>query len=198
MDNNARVGELRGRSDTPSEEPGKSADADHGGTPAPEWNETESGKLWRIIREFDANYTPPDKSGPDKGRRQYEKPSPDDRPAERPPTGEELKEMDAPGASNMDRARKDFMDADFLEDSIDAFEYNGREGLDIMPSDRPNAKAEVCVPMPTKEHLVQGPGMDGGELMTGMLVAGIMIGHGVMKARDMRTEWKERRDARSG
>lgn len=184
---NAGVGELRGRGDQPPDQPDKPAEAD------PSWNTTKDGsKLWRVIRASDDMFAPPGESRPDRSRLEYEKPSPDDRPAERPPSGEELREMESPDASRMDKARNKVMDADFLGDAFDAAEHWGRDGLDLLPSDRPTGKAEVCVPMPDKAHWVQGhdPGMDGGELATGMLVVGFMIGHGTMWAH---RKWSERK-----
>lgn len=91
------MGELRGRGDQPPEQPDKPADAD------PPWNATKDGsKLWRVIRASDDMFAPPGEFRPDRSRLKYEKPSPDDRPAERPPTGEELSETDGPNRTLLD------------------------------------------------------------------------------------------------
>jgi len=185
VDNNARVGELRGRPDQPPEEPDKPAEAD---APDPPWNKTPDGsRLWRVIESADDRFAMPGESGLDKSRLTYEKPSPDDRPAERPPSGDELVEMDPPEGSRADKFRKRFMDKDTLETITDVTDGASETGAKYF-GPRPPSKAEVCVPKPTHWEAPPQQSADGSQALTGMLVVGIMIGHGVMRLHRMRSK----------
>lgn len=178
MGNNAGVGELRGRTDRPPEEPDNSASGDHVHPPAPEWNKTPLGnQLWRVTGG--ADYVSRREPEYDKTRFQHEKPSPDDRPAERPPNGEELAEAELDDATLVDKLEKGLLEKDTLDNLHDVTKQTGKDAGNLIFGPRGPTYAEVCVPTPTKEHLIPGPGMDGGELITGMLVAGIVIGEGV-------------------
>jgi hypothetical protein len=195
---NADVGELRGRPDQTPEEPNSQVDGDHVGPPGPEWNNTRDGnKYWRVMRATD-DFVMPGESGPDKSRLRYEKPSPDDRPAERPPSGEELVEAELDDASLTDKLEKRLLEKDTLDGLHDVVKHTGKDAGELLFGDRPPTHSEVCVPMPTKEHLTPGPGMDGGELLTGMLVAGIAIGEGVKRVYAMRHAEKEGGHGRFG
>lgn len=132
MGDNAGVGELRGRPDQPPEEPDNSATVDHVSPPGPEWNKTQDGnKLWRVIRATD-DFAMPGESGPDKSRLKYEKPSPEDRPPERPPSGEELVEAELDDATLADKLEKRLLEKDTLADLHDVTKQTGKDAGDLL------------------------------------------------------------------
>lgn len=185
------MGELRGPGDQPPNEPDKSTNADQVGSPDPSWNTTKDGsKIWRVIRSADDRFAMPGESRSDRSRLEYEKPRADDRPAERPPSGEELAETDGPSPSLLDKARKKAADKEFMDDLFDVADKGGKAGGDLVLGPVGSAKAEVCVPNPVHWEKTPHQLPDGGQVLTGMLVVGLMIGHGTMRAHHM---WSERK-----
>ena len=190
------MGELRGgRPDQPSEEPDKPA-PDRVRPPTDSNNDPRA--VWRAIRQSDhVAFEVPDGTRPDQRRLEYRKPA--DSPADRlPPTGEELVEKDAPEASRVDKVRKRLFDKEVLPDLTDVTEKAGRAGLDLLSGSPPTGKAEVCVPQPIKMYTTPHQGVDGGQILTGMLVVGLVIGEGTKRAYRMTTELKERAHGRVG
>lgn len=112
----------------PAEEPGKPTDADRVRPPDSSWNKTQDGSArWRVIRASDDDFAMPGESGPDGSRLEYRKPkdSPSIRPAERPPSGEELSEVEGPNPTLLDRARKKAADKGFMGDLLDVVDKGG-------------------------------------------------------------------------
>ena len=217
------MGELRGgRPDVPPEEPDRPS-GDRVRAPEPA---TDSNDDPRAIREafrraedpafgVEVRYvtdrrpdTGPASLGPyrtSKDRPEPEpKPEPVDGPTHRapdiePPSGDELLQKDAPGASRLDRARKKFFEAENLDNEQSKIHDWGElfQGSVLeKPQDPPSIKCESRPPQPVSE--TPHAGIDGGDTLTSMFVAGILLGEGIRAVYRKTSEPKENLHARNG
>ena len=158
------MGELRGgRPDQPEEQPEpRRTPAPTGDrpSPAPDSNNNPEA-IRRAMRASDAFADRPTHRAPDI----------------EPPSGTELQEKDAPEASRGARFRKRL--GEKLEDSHDSLDQVG----EIISGVARNAPghSEVRTPKPVIENPTPH-GIEGGQVLTGAFVAGILLGEGVRRA----------------
>lgn len=118
-------------------------------------------------------------------------------PDDTPPSGKDLAEEDAPGASRVDRARKRALDQDNLANVDTAFHEWGDtyDGVRVRPPGPTHAHADV------RQHptMFESPhhGIDSGNTLTAMLVTGILLGEGLRLGYRKASELKERWNARN-
>lgn len=89
--------------------------------------------------------------------------------------------MDSPGTSRAEKIRKGFLDEATVEEITERTDDISEFGAKFFGS-RPPTKAEVCVRQPDHWQAPPHQAPDGAQLLTGMLVVGIVTGHGVMRA----------------
>lgn len=86
------------------------------------------------------------------------------------PSGTELLEKDATGASDVDKVRKKLFDKEFLGDLTDVTDHAGDTGYKLLMGPKPTGQ-EVRTPKPVW-HRPPDQGLDGGQALTAMLVTG--------------------------
>lgn len=226
MHDNAPMGELHGRPDTPADEPEPPAAAPAPDRPRaprpPSGDTTDPRAVWRTMRLSDAPEFAPDQRRPDprvevryvtdlhaetgpSSPRPYRTATihprnpitPPDGPAHRPPDlipprGEDLPNLDAPGASRAADLRKALLESDNIENvqsALDEWSSPYESAFPAKPHVPPTAHTEVR----PRQTMYETPhlGLDTGDVLTAMFVGGILLGETARVAYRKTSELKE-------